>query len=445
MTVRSRSFALWLALASWLIASCSQPATAIVVAVDSNLLVPSELAVVHVEVGGAACGDSSCTHDFALTGAGAVAIPFSFTVTPRGDAGPLALVLRARDAAGSDRVVREVSSSFITGRTLLLQVELDRACLDAAACASGSTCIAGACATAAIDPTHLVDVVPGTELRFDASTTSDAGMDASHDASIDTGARLDAGDAGLGPDGGSDAASDAADAASTIPRSCADLPSGAASGAYTIDPDGAGGELPFLDYCETSADGGRWTLIAKVDPRTTNLAFGAAYWTSPTPMTLGTADLSVEDAFFASYWLLPVHELRVVMAPVATPTTTASFVTGFMPNETITLHAAMAAGTPLTAPEGQWAGLVGGTPPGPAVCEASAVPAELPTAAPMIRVRIGYVGDNTAGCTSPGFWVGIGAAGASCAPVGSSAGGGRVCGPPGQRHDYPRAAWLFGR
>ncbi len=84
MIARSRSLGWWLAplaLASWAMASCSHPATAIVVAVDSNLLVPSELTVVHVEVGGAACGDATCTHDFELTGAGAVAIPFSFTMS----------------------------------------------------------------------------------------------------------------------------------------------------------------------------------------------------------------------------------------------------------------------------------------------------------------------------------------------------------------------------
>ncbi len=442
MTVRSPSFDSCLALFALLMASCSHPATAIVVAVDSNLAVPGELAVVHVEVGGAGCGDSTCVHDFALTGPDAITLPFSFTVTPQGDAGPLALVLRGRDAAGSDRVVREVSSSFIAGRTLLLQVELDRACLDAAACASGSTCIAGACASVAIDPTHLVDVVPGTELRFDASTTSDAGIDAGLDASSDVGLRVDGGDDG-GTDGGSDSAADAA----SSPRSCADLPSGAASGAYTIDPDGAGSEPAFLDYCETSADGGGWTLIAKVDPRTTTLSFSSGWWTAASSTGTSTADLSVGDALYPSYWLLPVHELRIVMAPVATPTVSTSLVTAFMTVPPMTLHTAMTAGPAqaLTATETDWQRLVGGTPPGTAVCEVSAVPAELPATAPMIRVRIGYVGDDTSGCTSPGFWAGVGADGASCRAVGNSAGGGRVCGPPGQRRDYPLAAWVFGR
>ncbi len=397
----SRSLAWVTAIA---LASCADRApTAIVVAVSSDLRVPEELSSVHVEVGGAACTSASCTHDFALDGSAAIAVPFSFAVLPAGSGGPLALVVRGRDGAGADRVVRRVETSFVAERTLLLSVTLERACLDAAACPGSSTCIAGACASAAVDPASLPAVEPGTELDAGDAARADVGTP---DAGRDAG-RVDAGPVDAGPDGARDAGAP--------PRACSELPATAVAGAVEIDPDGPGGAAPFLDYCETSADGGGWTLIAKVDPATAALAYSATAWTSVGASgAFGTADLSVGDALLPSYWTVPLRELRIVVADRATPATTRSLVTALVPATTVTLRSAMEASAHvlLDAPQSAWVTLVGArSTPGAGVCEVAGVPALVPEAAPAVRVRIGYVWSDVTGCATPGFWAGAGAEG----------------------------------
>ncbi len=42
------------------------------------------------------------------------------------------------------------------------------------------------------------------------------------------------------------------------------LDANAPDGAYTIDPDGQGGEASFEVYCDMSSDSGGWTMVAKL-------------------------------------------------------------------------------------------------------------------------------------------------------------------------------------
>jgi hypothetical protein len=416
--VRNRLIAI--ALASILCAampSCSTPATpttALVVVVRSDLAVPAELASVRVAVGGLACMGAACAHDFALTGASAVALPFSFLVRPSGEGGAVTLVVWGRDGSGADRVVRSVTTAFAVGRTVLLTIWLERAC-DGVSCSGDATCIGGACASAAIDPSTLPDVRPGEELFADAGVHPDAALDAG-----------------------------------SLPRSCAALAAGTPSGAYTIDPDGPGGAMPFLDYCDNDASGGGWTLIAAANPVSPRMAYADTAWTSDAPPPgFGTADLSVQDALFDSYWTLPVHELRIVMADPATPTDTRALETTLAPSTPTTLRAAMESGTPtmLDAPSDAWRALVSPTAASltATTCEAGGVPAQIPSTGSGVRVRIGYVWSDQSGCSTAAFWAGIGADGLGCRPVASASGGGRICGTGAERDDYPLAVWVFGR
>jgi hypothetical protein len=414
-----------------LVAGCAQPATAIVVVVDSDIPVPDELALVHAEVGGAACASASCAHDFPLTGADAVALPFSFTVTPAGSGGPLALALGGRDARSRERVSRTVSTSFVTGRTVVLRVFLSRSCVDHDPCGAGTTCIGGRCAADAVDPASLAPLVPGTEL--DGGPIDDAGR--TRDAGIDAG--IDSGD-GAAIDSG------------IVPRSCAEVSAGA-SGAFVIDPDGAGGRAPFLAYCELSAAGGGWTLLAKIAPTGSTLGYDAGAWMLGAPAPLGTPDMTAADALLDGYWSLPVSQVRVVMGASAPDR---ELVTDLVPATPTTLRAAMDSRVALSATAIDWATLVGASgrpaPTLPATCEASGVPAALPSSAPSLRVRIGYVWSDDTTCGAD-FWAGAGASGigtrssGGCHAVASAGGGGRLCGNGVTTQDYPRAVWVFGR
>ena len=62
---------------------------------------------------------------------------------------------------------------------------------------------------------------------------------------------------------------------------------GTPSGRYEIDPDGAGGDDPFIAYCDmTSGDAG-WTLVMKLSTNTTALTHAASEWTTAALLAAG--------------------------------------------------------------------------------------------------------------------------------------------------------------
>lgn len=399
--------------------------------VETDLASPAEIASVRATVGEGGCADAQCVHDFP-TGSSA-AFPFSFVVEPRDDpSARFTLSIVGRDASGAATVTRDIETGFVPSSTRLLVVRLSRSCRSVS-CSPAETCSEGICISRSLDPLDLPPVVPGREL----DGRGDAGLDAApEDASRDDATTLDAPSFDAPPDGGT-----------SIPGSCFDLPAVAPSGLTMIDPDGAGGEPPFEAFCENEANGGGWTLIAKVDPASSRLEYDAPVWTATSPMPFGTVDESVGDALLRPYWTVPIRILRVGSDGVFDLLRPTAMVSRGV------LRAAMDLPSPLVldATPTTWASLIGGAlHPGSPPCITSGINVAIPTgAAPALAVRIGLVGSAVADCTEPTFWYGLGVrvttSGANCVASDNNAGGARVCGPPGQRGARPRFLLVYGR
>jgi hypothetical protein len=74
---------------------------------------------------------------------------------------------------------------------------------------------------------------------------------------------------------------------------------GSPSGEYLIDPDGAGGNAPFLAYCDMTSDGGGWTKLMSAQ---WSHFFSATTWqdfNSATPMHANYSALSRRSGFYA--------------------------------------------------------------------------------------------------------------------------------------------------
>jgi hypothetical protein len=167
---------------------CTAPTSQLVVVVDSDLVVPTELGSVRVTTSHE--GTMVAQVDFAVALVASetkVTVPFSFGVVPvDGDASRrIRVVVEALDSLGAPVVSTSASVGFIRGRSLVLPMYLAKSCI-AIECPSGQTCTRNGCVPETIDPETLMPVVPGTELRPDANGLDASGVDAS---GLDAGAR----------------------------------------------------------------------------------------------------------------------------------------------------------------------------------------------------------------------------------------------------------------
>lgn len=102
------------------------------------------------------------------------------------------------------------------------------------------------------------------------------------------------------------------------PRSCAAwrewLGAGAASGTFAIDVDGPGPAPAHDVHCDQTTAGGGWTLVAKMDGRTTTWGFSSPLWTNDDTLRPEDATLAAGDAKLPGFASLPAEEVLVVSA-----------------------------------------------------------------------------------------------------------------------------------
>ena len=163
------------ALTALLASACEGP-TQLLVVVDSDI---PGLAGVRADASAPDVLDSA-TFDVETTG-----LPFSFGVD-RGPAPTDELHLHLVGLGDGAQVERTVSTRFLTGRVLRLEIELEPACvgIEPSCEESGLTCVGGVCVSQPIDPSTLPEGAPDITPEFrdagppgDAGTPSDGGDD----------------------------------------------------------------------------------------------------------------------------------------------------------------------------------------------------------------------------------------------------------------------------
>ncbi|MDQ3035001.1 MAG: hypothetical protein M3Y87_21520 [Myxococcota bacterium] len=141
---------------SLVLAACSEaPLTQLVVVVDTDIEVPrgiDRVEIVVEEPGGQLQRSTG-----ALAGDGAISLPVTLGVVHRGgELGPVTVT--ARGLRGADEIiVRDAQVFMIAGRTMVLELHLERACVGVACEAGAETCEHGGCRDVLIAASELRD------------------------------------------------------------------------------------------------------------------------------------------------------------------------------------------------------------------------------------------------------------------------------------------------
>ncbi len=156
---------------------CTREPTQLVVVLDSDLAVPSELDALQVHVEGRGVEESR--GPFSLEGIGREELPVSFGVAPEGrDAGRSVTVRLSGWLDGVERLSTFARTGFVAHERLRLDLFLARRCLtDAPECAPGQTCGEDGCEDPYRDPKSLPRWDGHLERPEDAGTPEGDGGD----------------------------------------------------------------------------------------------------------------------------------------------------------------------------------------------------------------------------------------------------------------------------
>jgi hypothetical protein len=196
-------------LAALSVAGCKTDPTQLVVVVDTDYVVPTELGAVRVTIDDAN-GGQEAIQEFDLvaadqpTSTNGVHMPFSFGLVPlNGDASRLITIQvdgLKHPGDTSPLVTRSAFTGFVKHEMKRLDMFLAKSCAGKI-CPSGQTCVDGACQVSNLPPDQLPGVVAGMELP-DARATDAASPPSDGPVTIDaedTGSRD-----GMSPDGSPD-------------------------------------------------------------------------------------------------------------------------------------------------------------------------------------------------------------------------------------------------
>lgn len=131
---------------------CWSDRTEIIVVVDTDLAVPGEVDNFVVEV--TSPDGRQVQRAIASLTDGTPRPRFVGVAHEGGVAGPFRFRAAARRGGGVDVVERRAITSFRKGRTLMLQLNLLRPCVNVS-CAADQTCVGGTCQSATISPLDL--------------------------------------------------------------------------------------------------------------------------------------------------------------------------------------------------------------------------------------------------------------------------------------------------
>lgn len=305
-------------------------------------------------------------------------------------------------------------------------------CDDAGSCTVGATCAGGAC-------------LPGAQTR-DCDDDNVCTLDACATGSGCVHQAVAAGTAcGVGGVCGVEGC--ILPEALGIPNSCLAIakatPQGP-SGVYWLDPDGAGAAEPFQAWCDLHGDGGGWTLVLKLDGADPKTNYDAPLWTDSLPINSASFGLGAAAAKLASFWTMPLTELRVGLRRIDKDTQADELHWIVLPLSAPSLRAAFAIekATPSTLGLFAWESLLSDASLQP-FCLDEGINVQTSSGA---AVRVGIVGNNEADCGSVDSWLGLGGRANICGNPGTPTTGNLACWNPdhGDR-TAPRWGYLMVR
>ncbi len=234
------------------------------------------------------------------------------------------------------------------------------------------------------------------------------------------------------------------------------------TGPYQIDPDGPGGNAPFMAYCDMTNNDGGWTLVMKINGGAQTFNYDSSQWTTATPYQQDTGynwDQTTELKS-AAYGTLPFSAMRVTMWLNANSVQTVAFPQGA---PSLLQLFGQGAYQPTYFGRSAWQGLIQGGSLLPN-CNREGFnvrPYSNPSSAGQVyndafntgvlRVRFGILTNQENDCITPDAVIGVGIAGVACGPLpqglsNTSAGNMAACGStPNNPSNEPAWAYVFVR